>query len=432
MKDKKDLKGSSSSVHYLLLGAKVIAAITAVIFFVMLSRGVVNAAVTAKINGQYQDKTNKVLKTHVDSGSVSFVGKLIKVSGNNIITKDNVKRYHELEQYIDARSIRAEQVSALFDGKSNYKDGVSSGEIDELDKKLLKEKNQDVYQKQRNRLDMIQIWFEQTQDANGYISKTWDKFSSDNASLDIKKISMVNAYYKLIKNKTIKKQWTEAVSKMTDYYANHKGASARVTAAKEQLDALRNSPLTEKYKAANVDIIGTLDKSDNDSDTLNNAGLTGKTVLYYDSSSSKLALMTNVNGNYVAESGYISVSNSRVSSGKYSIKKVITSAGNNDAIITDSSNSSFGQYLTNATDSTLESNDITDADNTTSDFNSATPVFWMKNNSSLSKSIYFSNGSTIGFIYSGGSSYSNGLQISSSDLSSLQSKISSGTIFYAD
>jgi hypothetical protein len=213
---------------------------------------------------------------------------------------------------------------------------------------------------------------------------------------------MVNAYYKLIKNKSIKKQWTEAVSKMTDYYANHKGSSARVTAAKEQLEALRNSPLTEKYKPASVDIIGALDKSSTDSDTLSNAGLTGKTVLYYDSSSNKLALMTNVNGNYVAEDGYISVNNSRVSSGKYSIKKVITSAGNNDAIITDSSNSNFGQYLNNVSDTTLSNNDITDADNSTSDFNSATPVFWMKNNSNLSKSIYFSNGSTIGFIYSGG------------------------------
>lgn len=432
MKDKKDLKGNSKSVQYLLLGAKVIAIFTAVIFFVMLSRGVVNAAVTAKINNQYQDKTHKVLKTDVNSSSASFIGKLIKTSGKYVITKDNIKRYQELEDYIEARMNRADAVSALFDGKKNYKDGVSSGQIDELDKKLLKERNQDVYQKQRNRLDMIQVWFEQTQDANGYISKTWDKFNDDNASLDIKKISMVNAYYKLIKNKTIKKQWTEAVNKMTDYYANHKGASARVTAAKEQLDELRNAPLTEKYKPANVDIIGTLDKSSNDSDTLSNAGITGKTVLYYDSSSNKLALMTNVNGNYVAEDGYISVSNSRVSSGKYSIKKVITSAGSNDAIITDSSNSNFGQYLNNASDSTLSNNDITDADNTTADFNSATPVFWMKNNSSLSRSIYFSNGSTIGFIYSGGSSYNNGLQISSSDLASLQSKISSGTTFYAD
>lgn len=430
MKDKKDLNGGY--IHYLLIGAKVIAILTAVIFFVMLSRGVVNAAVTAKINNQYQDKTHKVLKTDVNDKSVNFIGKLIKTSGRNIITQDNVTRYHELEKYIDARIDRANTVSALFDGKNNYKNGVSSGQIDEIDKKLLNEKNQDVYQKQRNKLDKIQVWFEQTEDANGYISKTWDKFNDDNASLDIKKISMVNAYYKLIKNKSIKKQWTEAVNKMTDYYANHKGSSARVTAAKEQLEALRNSPLTEKYKPANVDIIGALDKSSTDSDTLSNAGLTGKTVLYYDSSSNKLALMTNVNGNYVAEDGYISVSNSRVSSGKYSIKKIITSAGNNDAIITDSSNDNFGQYLNNASDSVLSDNDITDADNSTSDFNSATPVFWMKNNSSLNRSIYFSNGSTIGFIYSGGSSYNNGLQISSSDLSSLQSKISSGTTFYAD
>jgi len=57
-------------------------------------------------------------------------------------------------------------------------------------------------------------------------------------------------------------------------------------------------------------------------------------------------------------------------------------------------------------------------------------VFWFKNNQALNKSIYFSNGSTLGFIYAGGSSYNNGMQISSSDLSNLMSQISSGITFY--
>jgi hypothetical protein len=88
---------------------------------------------------------------------------------------------------------------------------------------------------------------------------------------------------------------------MANYFSSHKGESSRVANAKRELENLENAPLTEKYKPANVDIIGTLTKSSSDSKSINSAGLTSKTVLYYNSSNSRLALMTNVNGNYVAE-----------------------------------------------------------------------------------------------------------------------------------
>ncbi|WP_125588511.1 hypothetical protein [Companilactobacillus jidongensis] len=428
MKDKKDLRGSKD---YMVIGAAVVGIITAVIFFVMLSRGVVNAVVTSKISSQYQDKELEVLKTDLDYHSLDAIGKLIDVSDGYVVTSDNVKKYHELEQYVNARKQRSAEINSLYDGKSDYRDDVNDDKINKLDKNLLKEKNQDVYQKLRNKLDTIQIWYEQTRDADKYISKVWDAFNEDNASLSFKKVSMSSTYYKLIKNKTVKKQWSDAVKKMRDYYSSHQGESTQVEAAKQELEELRNSPLTEKYTPAQVDIVSSLDFSSDAEDALTAAGLTGKYVLYYDSSSNNLALMTKVGGKYVAQDGYISVSSSQVSKGKYTIKRLV-SAGSSDAIITDSSNSSFGQYVTGATTDSLSDLDVTDADNTTADFNSATPVFWFKNNSALTNSIYFSSSSTIGFIYAGGSSYNNGMQISSSDLSSLKSEVSTGITFYVN
>ncbi|KRN98708.1 hypothetical protein [Companilactobacillus kimchiensis] len=431
MKDKKDLKSSTKSEHYLLLGAGVVGIITAIIFFLMLSRGVVNAVVTSKISSQYQDKELEVLKTDLNYKSLDFIGGVIKVSDGYVITSSNVKKYRQLEDYIQARKNRTKGVSELYDGKNNYRDDVTSDKINELDKTLLKEKNQDVYQKQRNQLDTIQIWYEQTQDADKYLDKTWNGFNDDNASLSFKKISMVNTYYKLIKNKTVKKRWSEAVSKMDQYFANNKGESSRVAAVKEELATLRNSPLTQKYTPANVDIVSSLNFSGDTSDVLSQAGVTGKYVLYYDSSKNNLALMTRSGGSYVAEDGYISVSSSQVSSGKYTIKKIVN-AGSSDAIITDSSNSNFGQYVSNASTSELSSLNVSSPDNSTANFNSATPVFWFKNNSALTRSIYFNDGSSLGFIYAGGTSYNNGMQISSSDLSNLMSQISSGITFYVN
>ncbi|WP_125568513.1 hypothetical protein [Companilactobacillus insicii] len=428
MKDKKDLRGSKD---YMLIGAAAVGIITAVIFFIMLSRGVVNAVVTSKISSQYQDKELEVLKTDLDYHSLNTIGKLIDVSDGYVVSSDNVKKYNQLEAYVNARKQRSADISKLYDGKEDYQDDVTKDKIDNLDKKLLNEKNQDVYQKLRNKLDTIQIWYEQTQDADKYISKVWDAFNEDNASLSFKKVSMSNTYYKLIKNKAVKKQWSEAVSKMRDYYASHQGESTQVAAAKQELEELRNSPLTEKYTPAQVDIVSSLDFSSDAEDALTAAGLTGKYVLYYDSNSNNLALMTKISGKYVAQDGYISVSNSQVSKGKYTIKRIV-SAGSSDAIITDSSNSSFGQYVSSASSDDLSNLGVTNADNTTADFNSATPVFWFKNNSALTSSIYFGSGSTIGFIYAGGSSYNNGMQISSSDLSSLKSEVSSGITFYVN
>ena len=431
MKDKKDLKSRTKSEHYLLLSAGIVGVFTAIIFFIMLSRGIVNAVVTSKISSQYQDKELEVLKTDLNYKSLDFIGKLIKVSDGYVVTPSNVKKYRQLEVYIQARKDRDKAVTELYDGKNNYRDDVTSDKINQLDQNLLKEKNQDVYQKEKNKLDTIQIWYEQTQDADKYLEKTWTEFNSDNTSLSFKKVSMINTYYKLVKNKTVKKRWKNAIAQMDQYFANHKGESSQVAAAKQELEDLRNSPLTEKYTPANVDIVSSLNFSGSASDVLSQAGITGKYALYYDSSTNNLALMTRVSGKYVAEDGYISVISSQVSSGKYTVKKVVSGA-NSDAIITDSNSSGFGQYVSNASDSQLESYDISNPTNSTADFNSATPVFWFKNNSNLSRSIYFGNGSTIGFIYAGGSSYNNGMQISSSDLSNLMSQISSGITFYVN
>ena len=429
MKDKKDLKGGKD---YMLVGAAVVGVITAVIFFVMLSRGVVNAVVTSKISSQYQDKELEVLKTDLDYHSLNAIGKLIDVSDGYVVTPDNVRKYNELEQYVRARKQRSADISSLYDGKDDYRDDVTEQKINTLDKDLLNEKNQDVYQKLRNKLDTIQIWYEQTRDADKYISKVWDEFNNDNASLTFKKVSMSSTYYKLIKNKAVKKQWENAVEQMREYYANHQGESTQVTAAKQELEELRNSPLTEKYTPAKVDIISSHDFSSDAEDALTAAGLTGKYVLYYDSSSNNLALMTKVGSKYVAQDGYVNVVSSQVAKGKYTIKRLV-SAGATDAIITDSNNDNFGQYVSSATSDELSNLDVSsNADNTTADFNSATPVFWFKNNSNLTSSIYFTSGNTIGFIYAGGSSYDNGMQVSSSDLSSLKSEISTGITFYVN
>ena len=96
MKDKKVLK---SKEHYLLLSAGIIGAITAIIFFIMLSRGVVNAVVTSKISNQYQDKELEVLKTKIDYPTLNFIGKVIKASdGHDVITTENIDRFEQLKK----------------------------------------------------------------------------------------------------------------------------------------------------------------------------------------------------------------------------------------------------------------------------------------------------------------------------------------------
>ena len=430
MKDKKDLRNDTKSTRYLINAAKVIAIITAVVFLITLSRGTVNAAISKEISNQYQDKQLGVLKKYVNTGTMNFIGKLIVVGGDNVVSKSNQRDYKEVEQQLTQRQDRKKAVNQLYDGKSNYQDDVTKLKLDELDRDLLKETNQDVYQVQKNRLDTIRIWFEQTNDAEKYINDCWSRFEQKNSSLSIKKISMINTYNKLVKNKHVKEDLQDKVNNMNQYFNTHGGDDSKVQKAKQELEALKNSPLTEKYKPASVDIISELADSSNASDVLSQAGITDKHVLYLDKSKGQLSYMTLTNGNYVSDGGGVSVQSSNVGSGQFNIKAIISSASSNAAIVTDHSSSSYGRYLANATTETLTNMGISDSNNSTGNWNTASPVFWLKNNSALSNSIYFGASSSIGFIYAGGSGYSNGIQLSSSDLSAIKTKVSTGLLLF--
>ncbi|AKP67636.1 hypothetical protein [Companilactobacillus ginsenosidimutans] len=430
MKDKKDLRNNIRTTSYFIIAAKVIIVITAVVFLITFSLGTANAAISKEISNQYQDNQLDVLKKSVNQNAMGFIGKLIDVSGTNILSKDNVDKYKNVQSELANREDRKHQISLLFDGKNEYKVTVTKDQLNGLDKTLLNETNQDVYQVQKNRLDTIRIWFEQTNDAEKYINNTWNDFLDSNKSLTMKKISMVNTYNKLIKNKNVKNDMQDKVAKMNEYFNNNSGEDSKVQNAKAELEALKNSPLTEKYKPANVDIISKLDNSAKADDALSDAGINDKHVLYFDKAKGQISYMTLTGGNYVSDGSDISVQSDNISSGKYTIKSVISSASSNAAIVTDTSSSSFGKYLSNATDDVLSGMGITNADNSTANFNTAKPVFWFKNNPALNNSVYFGTSGTIGFIYTGGSSYSNGIQVSTSGLSTIESKASSGLLLF--
>ncbi|WP_125772116.1 hypothetical protein [Companilactobacillus furfuricola] len=430
MKDKKVLRNDSKITSRFLIAAKVVAIITAVVFFISFSLGTVNATISKQISNQYQDQQLGVIKKNVNEGQIHFIGKVIHVSNGHVISQKVVDQYRSLANQLEQRDQRNQDVAALYNGKTMYKNDVTEDRLDSLDKTLLKEKNQDVYQTQKNKLDTIKIWFEQTKDVSKYINDLWDKFNNNKASLTIKNISMVNTYDKLIKNRQVKNDLSHKVSTMNDYYNSHSNEDSKLANAKAELAALQNSPLTMKYKPANVDIISSLENSSKATDSLQQAGITDKHVLYYDKSKSEITFMTLTGDNYVADGSAINVSNGNVTSGSYTIKNIINSASDSAAIITDQSSSSFGKYLNDANESSLAQLGISDADNSTADYNAARPVFWFKNNSSLSTSIYFGNSSTIGFIHSGGNNYSNGVSVSNSGLSTIQAKATNGLLFY--
>lgn len=430
MKDKKDLRNNTKSTKYLLIVAKVVGVLTALVFFVTLTYGTVNASISREISNQYQDKQLDVLKKNINQSSLNFIGKLINVSSGNVVNQGNVDDYQKLIHQIKQRISRKKAVADLYNGKKNYQDDITKKLLDKLDQQLLKETNQDVYQTEKNKLDTIRIWFEQTHDAQKYIQTSWDKFNNDNSAISLKRISMINTYFRLIKNKTIKNNLNDEVTQMNQHFNQHSGDNSKLKNAEAQLAALKNSSLKEKYKPANVEIISDLQKSSKVTSELNDAGVSEKHVLYYDTSKEQLGYMTLSDGKYTPDGASVFVISGNISSGQYSIKSIINSAGDNAAIVTDHGSSDYGKYLANATTSSLQDLGITDADNTTADYNNATPVFWLKNNPSLTNSIYFGDSSTIGFIYSGSGNYNNSIQISASGLSTIESEISTGTLLY--
>ena len=74
MKDKKDLRNNTKSTKYLLIVAKVVGVLTALVFFVTLTYGTVNASISREISNQYQDKVDcKINPNAVRTKKISFL-----------------------------------------------------------------------------------------------------------------------------------------------------------------------------------------------------------------------------------------------------------------------------------------------------------------------------------------------------------------------
>lgn len=388
-----------------------------------------NKATTHQINQQYKTvDQQRYLKTTVS-----------KQTAQTIITKQ--ARWHWLfsaataKQAADfiadyqARTKRTQAIAALMDGTHYYRDTVTGQQLTHLDQTLLKEKNPTVYQKAKNKLDTVQVWYAQTTDGSTFINDTYYTFQHEKDQLTQEQVSEANVYYKLLKNRRTKAKWRQPIEKMTAGYSalQKEKNESQAQADQKALEDLKNSALTQSYTPAKVTIedsrtsssrqtSGTTTDSDTLTDALADLNITASRVLVLDTANDMLFIAQRSNGTYrVSGSQYTVLANS-LSTGAYRIRALIQNSSTNAGVIT--SGSDFGTYFTTPPAA------YADETNTETDFNEADPVFWLKNQPALNNSILVTSGQSLGFITSGNISSENIIRVSSTTLTNLLNTVS--------
>ncbi|UQS82113.1 hypothetical protein MOO45_08010 [Bombilactobacillus folatiphilus] len=416
-------------LRYLHLGAKASIVIGELVFVISLASGFFNVNTQKWIKSQYQDTQQTALVTHIDQKRLHFTQSLwASTPGNLFVHSKTQQQLKKLVKLAQLRQNNQQQVDHYYDGSAYYANGVSTKKLNHTDRQLLLDKNQTVYQKQKNRLDTIRIWFEQTRDAQKYLTKTLPPTNNDhNQTLTMTQASEISAYYKLLKNRTLKKDWQPRVAQALQQFKDAQKNQSQAQKAQQQkeLTALKNAPLTQDYQPANVTIIDKLKQLDQITRILQQAGITSNTVLVYLSSTQTLNLVRRSGDHYVPVLHSLSVVGGSLPAGSYVVRRIINNASATAGVVTDPSSASFGRYFDDATTFTTQQNDI-------SDFNQTDDVFWLKNNLKLQPSILVANASQIGFLADAPLALDNTLGLNLSDLNSLMTAISIGVTLYVD
>ncbi|WP_416353441.1 hypothetical protein ACNAN0_12275 [Agrilactobacillus fermenti] len=404
--------------------------------------GYTNVHIRHKVEAQYATvDRQRFLKTNVAAHTIQRV-RTDQAHWSWLLTPTNRQKVKQLLQDYTARQQRDHDLDRLMDGKNYYRDGVNVAQLNRLDQRLLKEKNQTVYQRQKNRLDTVQVWVAQTNDGNQFIGQVYQTFQQDKQQLTQEKVSEADVYYRLLKNRKIIAHWRQPIKAMDASFTELQKEKNQNQAAadKKAIEDFKNAPLTVPYTPAKVTIDSgnSRDEPTNDrnpssssgsvssnalTQALNDAGITASRLLVLDSDANSIFIAQRSGSVYNVSGSRYSVVNNNLDTGTYRIRATIQSPGADAGVITDPDSSQFGTYFT------TPPSQYQDADNSTSDFNSATPVFWLKNQPALSSSILVASGGQLGFITSGSLSSENVVRVSSSSISGLIGAVNSGMVF---
>ncbi|GAF40733.1 hypothetical protein FC83_GL002864 [Agrilactobacillus composti DSM 18527 = JCM 14202] len=385
-----------------------------------------------KVQAQYETAdAQRFLKTNASKGTLRQLQQAQGLFGW-LWRPAVAQQVQQFQKDFNQRRQHDQRLAQLLDGKAYYRNTVSAQVLSRLDQALLQEKNQTVYQRQKNRLDTVQVWFAQTQDGNQFIDQAYQTFQKDQSQLTQEQVAEANVYYKLLKNRQIKARWQTPIQTMTAAFSQlQKEKSAQQQAADAQaLADLKNAPLTQSYTPAKVTISDgtTKDSTSSASPTsdadltkaLKAAGVDASRLLVLDTQANQVFLAQRSGDSYTASGSRYSLLSNGLSTGTYTVKALIQSASG--YVVTDPNSSDFGSYHSDNTATDQRPN------NTTSDFNAATPVFWLKNQPALSSALLVANATNIGFLTPGSVTSDHVSRISASTMSALFSTVSAGTV----
>lgn len=302
------------------------------------------------INSSYLNKKQKSLHEKLDINYLNSIPASYKYLHNKTHLSEIKSEYARIRPLYTTQIQTQQGVQRLYNGKSHYSDFVSDKVLQVLSNNTNKINNQSLQSKLIVKIDTIDLWLNQTEQAESVINKI-----SKKSTIDFEDYVQAQANYSLIKNQKIKKQCGQQIKQIKAKYQNlseqnkknyQNKLKSEINSAKKQAEA-KNT-----HAPANVTINVITKQEQHLSNLLGNADINSEKAIIMDDGT--LYLMKKQDDQYYSIEHKIDLSDSNsVNSGTYTVNLTINSGQNGatnysiqnkGALILDDSDSKYSKY----------------------------------------------------------------------------------------
>ena len=247
------------------------------------------------INNSYLNYHDKSLKEHLNVSELNHVPSTYHVVLKKY--RGSVKlAYNRIKPLYTTQIKAIAMVNNLYDGKDNYRDTVTVQQLNKLSKMAQSINNQHIQNRLIVKIDQVDLWLTQSQQAYHQIKKIASK-----DSITLNDYVEAHANLSLIHNKTLKNKSAQLIAQIDNNYhqANKKKEVADKQRSKAAINSAKNSAQVKLPHAPAHVSIDLVSKNEQElTHTLDDENITATNVVYLNYETNEMQMLTKKNGYY--------------------------------------------------------------------------------------------------------------------------------------
>lgn len=249
------------------------------------------------INDSYQNKRNKALIQDLDITGLNKIPEHYIFIKNKSQKNKLIKEFNIIKPLYTNQYYLQKKIPKLFDDKHKgyYANNININDINLLNTKIGTIYNLQLQEKLVDKLDTINLWITQTNNATNDINNIYKEYQQKKTISDIQYQSL-KSDYSLIKNMQIKNDYNSKVKEMLNNYEhNNKIMSSKNKAQKEaEIKRITDQSLTNNnYVKGNVNVTVVSKIEQDITKQFQNLGINDKYGLFIDKKNIYTLLFSN-------------------------------------------------------------------------------------------------------------------------------------------